>query len=611
MTTAAWEEAVGVAALFAVDPVGTGGVLLRSRAGPLRERWLGFLEQLLPPSAPRRRVPLNVADSRLLGGLDLAATLTAGRAVVERGILADSDGGVAIVANAERMDCATAARVARVLDDGTVALERDGIARRWRARFGVVALDERASDEEGLPAVLRERLAFTVDLDRVAAPLAACEACPDQGAVGRARALLPGVEADAAAVRALCAAAIALGIDSLRAPLLALRAARAAAALDGRGRVRAEDLAIAARAVLAPLATCAPETAPGEAQGEAPEDAAGRTPEPARADAASGSSSPRAEGAPDSAVEAGAEDLERIVVDAARTVLPAGLLAGIGDATGGARRPSPASGRAGALAQTRLRGRPAGVRRGDPRCGLRLALIDTLRAAAPWQLARRRVSAPAARSGRPRVEVRREDFRVHRLMARRTTTTIFVVDASGSSAVHRLAEAKGAVELLLAECYARRDRVALIAFGGREAALLLPPTRSLVRARRSLVALPGGGGTPLAAAIDAATALAQSVRRTRDSALVVLLTDARANVARDGRLGRAAGEADALAAAPKLAAVGVRSLVVDTSAFPQPGAERLAARMAARYLPLPFADARALSHALRAQHRAAAGGQAA
>jgi magnesium chelatase subunit D len=111
------------------------------------------------------------------------------------------------------------------------------------------------------------------------------------------------------------------------------------------------------------------------------------------------------------------------------------------------------------------------------------------------------------------VEVRRDDFRVGRFEQRSQSTTIFVVDASGSSAFNRLAEAKGAVELLLADCYVRRDRVALLAFRGRGAELLLPPTRSLVRAKRSLAGLPGGGGTPLAAGIDAAAALADAVRR--------------------------------------------------------------------------------------------------
>ena len=123
------------------------------------------------------------------------------------------------------------------------------------------------------------------------------------------------------------------------------------------------------------------------------------------------------------------------------------------------RGPS-AGGRAGALRASLLRGRPYGSRRGDPRNGARLHLIDTLRAAAPWQTLRRR-ERPAVAAG-PLVHVRREDFHISRFRQRRETTTLFVVDASGSAALHRLAEAKGAVELLLADCYVRRDKVALM-----------------------------------------------------------------------------------------------------------------------------------------------------
>jgi magnesium chelatase subunit D len=127
---------------------------------------------------------------------------------------------------------------------------------------------------------------------------------------------------------------------------------------------------------------------------------------------------------------------------------------------------------------------------GDPRSGARLDLMATLRTAAPWQ----RLRGPAP--GGARLRVQADDFRVVRFRQRAQSVTVFVVDASGSAALYRLAEAKGAVELLLADCYVRRDEVAMIAFRGDMAELLLPPTRSLVRAKRSLSALPGGGGTP-------------------------------------------------------------------------------------------------------------------
>jgi magnesium chelatase subunit D len=198
------------------------------------------------------------------------------------------------------------------------------------------------------------------------------------------------------------------------------------------------------------------------------------------------------------------------------------------------------------------------------------------------------------------VEVRRDDFRVTRYKERSETTTIFVVDASGSSALHRLAEAKGAVELLLAACYVRRDRVALIAFRGQGAELLLPPTRSLVRAKRSLASLPGGGGTPLAAGLDMALLLADGVQRRGGTPAVVVLTDGRANVARDGRGGRARAAEEALAAARAARVVQVKALLVDTSPHPQPRAKELAEAMGAFYLPLPYADAAALSSAVQA-----------
>ena len=286
-----------------------------------------------------------------------------------------------------------------------------------------------------------------------------------------------------------------------------------------------------------------------------------------------------------------------IVLEAAQAAIPAGLLAQLQLSVGLQARGN-ASGRAGAAQSSLRRGRPAGVRRGEPRAGARLNVVETLRAAAPWQGLRRR-DAERAQTQACRVEVRREDFRIQRLKQRTETTSIFAVDASGSAALHRLAEVKGAVELLLADCYVRRDRVALLSFRGRSAELILPPTRSLARAKRCLAGQPGGGGTPLAAAIDAAAALADAVRRKGQTPIVVLLTDGRANVARDGRPGREQAEVDALASARLLRAAGFTALVVDTSSHPHPSAQRLAAEMGARYLPLPYADAQRLSQAVQ------------
>ena len=191
--------------------------------------------------------------------------------------------------------------------------------------------------------------------------------------------------------------------------------------------------------------------------------------------------------------------------------------------------------------------------------------------------------------------MRPEDFRIRRFVQKRESTTIFVVDASGSAALQRLAEAKGAVELLLAKAYVSRARVALIAFRGSTAETLLAPTRSLTRARRSLADLPGGGGTPLALAFDAAVDLALAEKARDRTPLVVMLTDGRANIARDGAPGRAAAEADALAAAARLGASGVGSAYLDTSPRPASGADRFAKAMGGVYAPLPYADAARVS----------------
>jgi len=580
----AWSDAVAAAQLFAVDPVGTGGVLVRSRAGPVRDRWLAILRGALPPSRPFRHLPLHIADGRLLGGLDLNATLLAGRPVAERGLLAEADGGVLVLAMAERLSSATTVHVTAAMDAHETVVERDGLSLRMPARFGVIALDE-GLDDEFAPAALRDRLAFLVDLNEM--PIGDAEEVEiNGGEIVAARERLPSLKVNDAQIEAISAAAGALGIVSMRAALLAIRVARASAALSGHAEVEQDDMVLAARLVLAPRALVFPQPDKSDQQ---------QPPDP---------QSESSEG--DDNIDEEKPDIDRgldeVILAAVQAALPPDVLAALRASAGRARGRS--QGKAGALQKSNKRGRPTGVRRGELRAGAKLNVIETLRAAAPWQpLRRREAAATGAEPARPRVLIRKDDFRISRFKQRAESTTIFVVDASGSAALHRLAEAKGAVELLLADCYIRRDQVALIAFRGNVAEVLLPPTRSLARAKRSLAGLPGGGGTPLAAGLDAAFALSDSVRRKGQTPTIILLTDGRANIARDGGQGRPRAESDAMSAARQLRAAGITTVLVDTSPRPGALAEEFAREMGARYLPLPHADATTLSKAVLASIR--------
>lgn len=622
---AATQLAVLALDLLAVDPNGLAGAVLRSAPGGGREAWLRLLSRRLdrldqprPLDQPRhhslgnglggaatgrrlprlRRVPLHATAEHLNGGLDLALTLSAGRPVMTRGLLGEADGCCLVLASAERTTALVAATLAAALDAGH---RRD----RRIASFALIALDEGIEPEEHTPAALADRLAFHVDaaalsglaaLENGAADTDPCSGADERDeiedgdidALRAARQRLPTVAVPDKIVTGLTTTAATLGIGSLRGPLLALKAARAIAALEGRQQVEPRDAALAAALVLAPRATQLPA---------ADEDAAPEPPgEP---------DAPEPESADPEVGRAGHEQrLDDMLIDAARAALPDGVLAML-QGRHGPKRSNAAQSRAGPVRRSPRGGKPTGSRPGDPRRGGRLDIVATLRAAAPWQNLRRRertlIAGKRSACALPgiRLEVRSADLAVRRFKEKSGTLLIFAVDASGSSAMARLAEAKGAVELLLAQCYARRDEVAVIAFRGRTADVLLPPTRALARAKRALADLPGGGGTPLAAAIEAAGNLALSARRRSREPAIVVLTDGRGNVARDGSTGRASGEADARHAARTLSALAIATLVIDTSPRPQADAANLASDLGARYLALPHADARRLSAAVQ------------
>lgn len=561
-------DAVIAARLCATDP-GLGGVIVRG-GGEWRDELIAELRDGLPAGAPMRRVPSHIDDERLLGGIDLTATLARGEAVARVGLLAEADGGVIVVPMAERLPDAVAGRIAAVMDTGELVVERDGLALRDTARFVVMVLDDGIEPDERPATALVERAAFWIDLS---------EANPRNRAADRGQPQpVAGGEVIAPlddAIDMISATAAALGVDSARAPLFALRAARAMARLAGRDAMTVGDVAFAARLVLAPRATRVPTAA-------AEPDSESEPPPPPPPDADNGEEESGEPG-----------PVEDLILAAAMAALPKDVLARI--AEGGAKRARPTNMQgAGERRKSGQRGRPKGTVAGIPGGGRGLSLIDTLRAAAPWQKLRG--------GGNGRVVVRRDDLRVRRFETRSEVLTIFAVDASGSAALARLAEAKGAVELLLAEAYVKRAQVALVAFRGTAAELLLPPTRSLTRARRLLAQLPGGGGTPLAAGLAAARELAEAARARGRTPFVIILTDGRANIAADGRAVRSNAEADATAAARAIRASGIAAAFIDTSARPRPEGAALAAAMGARYLPLPRADSAAMHAAIsRAQ----------
>jgi magnesium chelatase subunit D len=549
------------AILLAVDP-SLVGIRVLGWSGPLRDLWVRRITDLRPGAAIRK-MPVGISEDRLLGGLDLAATLAAKRAVFGTGILAESKDGFLVLAMAERLSAGIAAHLAAAIDGAPGTM--------------LIALDEGVGPDEIPPAALLDRLAFTVRIG------VADEAFwPPASAVAAASHAIHEIDCPQEVTERLCALAAMMGVRSVRAEIFAVRAARAAAALRGSSSIEEVDIALAARLVLVPRATQMPSSEPP------PEPPAPPEPEPSPPES-------QAEG------ETPDKPIEDKVDHAAAVVLPDKLLEALA-AQLGPRRMSRGAGTAGATSGLE-RGRPAGARPGQLTGRARLSVLDTIRAAAPWQRLRQaglsQDRVPPARP-RNRILVRVEDFHIRQFKEKPRRIAIFAVDASGSSAVNRLAEAKGAILLLLADCYVQRDEVALIAFRGVNADLLLPPTHALARARRALAALPGGGPTPLAAGINAALRLAITERRAGKQPLLVILTDGGANIGQDGKPGRAAAGRDALAAAKSCGLQNLPALVVDTSPRRQKFVAELAGAMDARYVPLPYADAPRLSRAVQA-----------
>ena len=579
----AWFDANLVAILLAINPRGLKGVTVKSQFGPVREAWLKYLKDLTVLCGSQiLKAPANISADQLKGALDIEASLQSASLVMSKGLLERAEGNLLLLPMVERMDLQAIALVSQALDEKNTVDPA--------THFGVVAFDESDNADEAISARLLDRLAFEIYLDQFSIADINESLEVDVQDIAKAKKRLPSVKCSNEYLEVMTKAGLSLGVSSFRANQFALETAKTLAALRGLAEVSQDEVIDAARLVYTPSKRMHINSEMDQADQESDEnqdDQAQDEDIENQADDAqrdSESDQPNQE-------QPSKEDLEDMIVEAVKASIPPQLLHHPKKNLPAGKSAAHISGKSGAVQKNFLSGRPLTSRKGRPQDGRRLDILKSIRAAIPWQRLRgMMLDGDQQKTARSRIDFRTEDLHIKQYLRRRGTVTIFLVDASGSSATQRLAEAKGALEELLAQCYIRRDEVAMVSMRGSKAEIVLPPTRSLVRAKRNLATLPGGGGTPLAAGFRAVNEMAISLERKGLTPIIVVMSDGKANVNLHGVGGRESAHSDALMAAKELRIKNHRLLFVDTSPKPEILAQELSGAMAAQYFPLPFAN---------------------